>query len=148
MMRTLTLALLCIASLSRVAAANDSVWMVCEGVAKADKAHAAMFLAANVLEHRGSDGRSRVADVTLLKGGHLALGSLTTEDDGAPVAVTLVTVDKSASKMFVGKVMLNLMQGARDLALKGKLDLGSIDPFTIDVAFKCHELDDLAIGHP
>ena len=65
-----------------------------EGVAKADKIHSAMHVVASVLEHRGSDGTSRVADVTLLKGVMLARGSFKTTGDGTSEKVSLMSIDK------------------------------------------------------
>ena len=133
---------------SEVAHAGDSVWMTCEGVAKG-KGYKQMHLVANVLEHRGADGDSRVADVAILHGSNLATGAFKTDDETRS-AVTLSLPSDSHTRVFTGDATLNLMRDNRSFAIKGKLDLnfgvGSAQQVAIDVTFRCHELDDDAIG--
>lgn len=150
-MKTLGLALLLVLTSAPLAFANDSEWLVCEGIAKADKDHSAIHVMANLLEHRGPDGATRVTDVSLFHGANEASGSFRSSD-GKNVALSLATSDKKPATAFTGTATLNLDGDAHDFSLKGKLDLafGSQkggDWMAIDMKLQCHELDDMAIGH-
>ena len=137
-----------ITTLSTVSYAGDATWLSCKGIATyGDKPRSRMYLVASLVEHRGADGASRDLDVTLIKGGHVSLGTIHGDQRG-PLEVRNVT-DKHPVT-FTGTAQLT--EDMKTFTLTGKLDITfgndpKEKPARLDAKLTCETLDDLAIGH-
>ena len=146
MVKTVALAIIGVVLVSRVAAAGDSLWLVCEGVTGKDPTHRPKALVVSLFEHRGSDGASRAVAVSLLTPGAIAEGEAVTKDDNDLEDITLRPQFKSTARVFTGKVALGARNDKSVFRLKGTLDtsfgIGDPDAMKIDVTLACHAPED------
>jgi hypothetical protein len=147
MVKTMALAMIAVACFTRVAAAGDSLWLMCEGVTGKNPSHRPVALVASLFEHRGSDGASRAVGVSLITAAAIAEGDAVTKDDGDLEDLTLRSTPSSKARAFTGKAALDASRaGKTTFRLKGTLDtsfgFGDPDPMKIDVVLVCHAPDD------
>lgn len=138
-----------ITTLSTVGYAGDATWLSCKGIATyGDKApRSRMYLVASLVEHRAADGESRDLDVTLIKGGHVSLGTIHGDQRGT---LEVRNVTDKHPVTFTGTAQLT--EDMKTFTLTGKLDLSfgyapKEKPARLDAKLTCEALDDLAIGH-